>query len=146
LTPEQIDLLRSDDIQRNIDVRQRIMTKIKEGDSVRTRIEQRPFDKEGQVWSDEIHKVIKPVLNKFQLSDTSKKYGINDLQILKSNKVQKAPLEAKPAKKDNILKILGKAKAERANKKEGVEKKNILQTTSKRSREPSLRSLEKFSY
>ena len=146
LTPEQIDLLRSDDIQRNIDVRQRIMRKIKEGDSVRTRIEQRPFDKEGQVWSDEIHKVIKPVLNKFQLSDTNKKYGINDLQILKSNKVQKAPREAKPAKKDNILKILGKAKAERANKKEGVEKKNILQTTSKRSREPSLRSLEKFSY
>ena len=43
---------------------------------------------------------------------------------MKSNKVQKAPLEAKPAKKDNILKILGKAKAERANKKEGVEKKN----------------------
>jgi len=65
---------------------------------------------------------------------------------LKSNKVQKAPLEAKPAKKDNILKILGKAKAERANKKEGVEKKNILQTTSKRSREPSLIALEKFSY
>jgi hypothetical protein len=62
-----------DDIQKNIDVRQRIMRKIKEGDSVRKIIEQRPFDKEGQVWSDEIHKVIKPVLNKFQLSDTSRK-------------------------------------------------------------------------
>ena len=41
---------------------------------------------------------------------------------MKSNKVQKAPLEAKAAKKDNILKILRKAKAERANKKEGVKK------------------------
>jgi hypothetical protein len=32
---------------------------------------------------------------------------------LETNKVQKAPIEAKPAKKDNILKILGKAKAEK---------------------------------
>jgi len=87
--------------------------------------------------------IIKPVLNKFQLSDTNKKYGINDLQILKSNKVQTAPLEAKPAKKDNILKILGKAKAQRANKKEGVEKKNIIpQTRTQRERKPSERAIE----
>ena len=148
LTDEQVDIMRSNDIQHNMDVRERIMKRIKVGDSVRTRLlldedkKDNAFEKEGQIWSDKVHQVVAPNKNKFEISGLTRKYAINDLQVLRSSKIKKAPplvfpfAQTAESETDELAAThyIQQYKTERAIKKDGLNALDI--TTAKRSRVP----------